>query len=461
MIPVESIDWSCFSNLSGPQTPVVRAAPIVNPIGDTKWTSASSDGKFRATYACPTCKKVTELHENYVTAGINCCIGRNKCVSIQDGITCLLQVRGWVLVEYLQGSRTVSAKLSFRKTESVDHVCTIGVQSLKNGGDCLVCVNRARIIQKPVGVIMTKPECECSKTQPRKNIGGSMLCVHYNHAVCCPESASEWDYNRNFPQRPELIAVKTHKTYWWICRNDWCGMAYQQAASYRVGKIQTCPYCSGKKVCSWNCLSVTNPELLCEWDPSNVTQPNQVNKGSHVEIKWVCKTDPTHRWIAGISTRTYRGSGCPWCNRAGYAQQMGGHAVFEQISNVVHKNKYSYPGQYQDDNTPVDIFCPVLDKHTGDTHGIFKQTPRDHKSGRGCRRCSKISSKGNRLIESIIQSLGFIRFEGYILEKTFPDLSFQRLLKFDFYILEVNLVIEYDGRQHFISVEGWGGLESF
>ena len=47
----------------------------------------------------------------------------------------------------------------------------------------------------------------------------------------------------------------------------------------------------------------------------------------------------------------------------------------------------------------------------------------------------------------------------YVCEKKFENCKDISLLKFDFYLSEYNLCIEYDGIQHFKSVKRFGGLE--
>jgi len=47
----------------------------------------------------------------------------------------------------------------------------------------------------------------------------------------------------------------------------------------------------------------------------------------------------------------------------------------------------------------------------------------------------------------------------FVLEKTFPDCKIKKLLRFDFFLPDLNLAIEYDGRQHFEKVSKFGGAE--
>ena len=50
----------------------------------------------------------------------------------------------------------------------------------------------------------------------------------------------------------------------------------------------------------------------------------------------------------------------------------------------------------------------------------------------------------------------------YIIQHKFNDcIGLKRKLPFDFYLLEQNICIEYDGGQHFEPVERYGGEEGF
>lgn len=68
------------------------------------------------------------------------------------------------------------------------------------------------------------------------------------------------------------------------------------------------------------------------------------------------------------------------------------------------------------------------------------------------------SSKGAVYIKHLLEKNG-LSFET---EKTFPSCRGRRNpLPFDFYVESHNLLIEFDGRQHFEPIEYWGGEEGF
>jgi len=85
-------------------------------------------------------------------------------------------------------------------------------------------------------------------------------------------------------------------------------------------------------------------------------------------------------------------------------------------------------------------------------HGIFEQTPDNHINKKtGCPICNE--SKGEKEIRIILNNLNI----KYIKQKTFNNCKNKRKLPFDFYLTDYNLCIEFDGIQHFKSIEYFGG----
>lgn len=70
-------------------------------------------------------------------------------------------------------------------------------------------------------------------------------------------------------------------------------------------------------------------------------------------------------------------------------------------------------------------------------------------------KCKKPNSKGENKIKEVLNSLN-IEFET---EKKFNDLKYKVPLRFDFYIKDKNIAIEFDGIQHFKPIEYFGGEE--
>ena len=123
-----------------------------------------------------------------------------------------------------------------------------------------------------------------------------------------PIVAEEWDCEKNGDLTPTDVSPYSHKRIWWKCKN---GHEWQAAVSKRtIG--QNCPFCSGKKAWSgYNDLSITNPELVPEWDfEKNTTSICEYRPMSNKKVWWIC--DKGHSWEAAIDKRAV-GEKCPIC----------------------------------------------------------------------------------------------------------------------------------------------------
>jgi len=118
---------------------------------------------------------------------------------------------------------------------------------------------------------------------------------------------------------------------------------------------------------------------------------------------------------------------------------------FTNMAKEVHGDLYDYSKvKYVNARIKVCIICPI--------HGEFMTRPDEHiNKNRGCPYCEK--SKGESRICEILDN----RKIKYIREKTFEGCFDNRLLRFDFYIKDNNVLIEYDGEFHYNDI--FGGLE--
>jgi very-short-patch-repair endonuclease len=143
-----------------------------------------------------------------------------------------------------------------------------------------------------------------------------------------------------------------------------------------------------------------------------------------------------------LNNHLRQNQGCPKCfsNKSNIKE-------FIEKASLIHFNKYDYSeAVYLNSKTKIEIKCTE--------HGVFKQTPIKHLSGQGCTDCySEISSKGEKYIrEFLIENK--VEFES---QKIIPGTK----LRFDFYILNKNIYIEYDGIQHFEPRIIFGGESEF
>jgi len=142
------------------------------------------------------------------------------------------------------------------------------------------------------------------------------------------------------------------------------------------------------------------------------------------------------------------GHGCPECRAASEYQNL--KSGFIKKAQKIHGDKYSYEkSDYLDSRAKTVITCPK--------HGDFEQLMRSHLRGHGCPVCS--TSHGEHAIALFLKNMN-VAFEA---QKTFPDClgNNKRPLRFDFFVPEMNLLIEYDGEQHFRPVDIFGGMKEF
>lgn len=86
---------------------------------------------------------------------------------------------------------------------------------------------------------------------------------------------------------------------------------------------------------------------------------------------------------------------------------------------------------------------------------IFEMTPDDFSRGNRCPFC--LESHGEKAIASALDNAGI----AYQREYRFADCRNKRPLPFDFYLPDYNVVIEFQGEQHYRPVDFWGGKEAF
>jgi hypothetical protein len=163
-------------------------------------------------------------------------------------------------------------------------------------------------------------------------------------------------------------------------------------------------------------------------------------KNTTTKIKILC---PLHGVWEQKPSKHLQGQGCRKCSGS---DKLTTEIFINKASNI-HDNKYDYSlVKYTNHYGKVKIICPV--------HNIFEQGAGSHLSGIGCPNC--IESKGEKEIFNYLTSKSIL-FET---QKTFDGCKLKNKLRFDFFLPEKNICIEYDGEQHFISVGKWGGIEN-
>jgi rubrerythrin/very-short-patch-repair endonuclease len=141
---------------------------------------------------------------------------------------------------------------------------------------------------------------------------------------------------------------------------------------------------------------------------------------------------------------------CPKCAKIQHAlDAFLTQEEFIESAKEVHGDRYDYSlVKYTGMKNKVTIKC-------SNGH-IFKQSAGTHINGHGCPKCNR--SKGEIIIEDWLIKNN-IRYKH---EKTFKGCKDKGFLRFDFYLIDFNMCVEFDGKQHFEVIGKWknnGDLE--
>lgn len=205
-----------------------------------------------------------------------------------------------------------------------------------------------------------------------------------------------------------------------------------------------------------NCKKKTIGDLKRYTEEEFITKCKQIhgNKYNYSLVNYISSLDyvtiicPEHGNFEQRADMHLSGQGCPCCS--GKIKKTKEQFI-NQAQNV-HGNKYNYElVEYSNGYTPVEIICPI--------HGSFLQRPDDHIFKKcGCPKCSR--SHGEEFIELLLSQ----RSIKYVLQyeiKIDSKINKSGKAYLDFYLPELNTCIEYNGKQHYIPQDRFGGKLKF
>lgn len=134
---------------------------------------------------------------------------------------------------------------------------------------------------------------------------------------------------------------------------------------------------------------------------------------------------------------------CPECAKDNLKKSI------DDVNIISSEHGFTLSGEYINAKTPTDFICSNCNSNNYITlKSIY--------GGKLCNTCGiSIRSKGEKLISDFLEEYNI----EFITEKEFDDLYYIKKLRFDFYIEKYNLLIEFDGIQHFKEVDFFGGKE--
>ncbi|ARM66245.1 hypothetical protein AM2_117 [Lactococcus phage AM2] len=214
-----------------------------------------------------------------------------------------------------------------------------------------------------------------------------------------------------------------------LCQNEYkvTWKAFQQGTR--------CPKCSSKEKLNNEEIDKRMHELI---GGEYVRIGKYINSGTKILVKHsLCENTYEVRWNS-----FQQGARCPKC----FGLKKLSNEEIDKVMFELVGIEYIRISRYLNAKTKISI------KHNtcGNEYDVKWN---DFHQGSRCPKCNE--SKGEKKISDILNSLGI----KYTSQKRFPECKYKNTLPFDFYIhnKKSKLLIEFDGRQHFESIEYFGG----
>ena len=241
---------------------------------------------------------------------------------------------------------------------------------------------------------------------------------------------SRYDYS--------IAEYKTmHDKLWIICPSH--GKFLQKAHNHIKGG-NGCPECMKDNLRQRFAFSQNDfVKRLREVHGSSFNYDKVIYKNAFTKVILDC---PEHGLFSSLPVHLLRGTGCPKCSINKRAEKLKMSVeIFIEKAKKVHRNTYSYEEvNFKNLKDKVKINCKK--------HGYFYQEGFSHLTGQGCPKC-KSSQGENKIINWLINNK-----VKYIHQWAEHDCIINvNPAKFDFFLPDYNLIIEYDGEQHFKPVK--------
>jgi hypothetical protein len=194
-----------------------------------------------------------------------------------------------------------------------------------------------------------------------------------------------------------------------------------------------CRYCGIEKQRAG--LRIDTEKIIDRCTELNLIYVDRVIENKESWVVYQCKNhlDKGNQKVSWYHLKTCV-VGCPYC--------IGRHKTtgeFVEELKIIDSDIIII-GEYLGSEIPINCKCNKCGHE-------WSPISRSLKNGQGCPICS--SSKGERKIFDYLQAKNVT----FNTQHSFPDCKHVGVLKFDFYLNELNVCLEYDGIQHFKPID--------
>ena len=249
----------------------------------------------------------------------------------------------------------------------------------------------------------------------------------------------KYDYSKTIyikAKEPVIITCKKHGDF-------------RQRPQDHILKACGCPKCKNEKIVGIHTYPYSQfKELAINKYGNKYEYFEEDYINMKIPIRIVC---PIHgEFITTPASHLTSITGCSKCGRekANISESLTTDSFINKAKEI-HNNKYNYSNsKYINYLTKICIICPE--------HGEFWQTPANHLQGQGCPKCQLKSQA--KLYEKLKSRFSEIDILFEVNNSIVPWLDSQR---FDIYFPKYNIAVEYNGEQHYIPIEHFGGMIGF
>lgn len=283
--------------------------------------------------------------------------------------------------------------------------------------------------------------------------------------LCCRKKEKELIHKDKVDSTGEYVHVKSYftgdtlpngkiaKTGYMIVKHLYCQTEYLIQTTNFINIKQKCSKCCGsyENSFAYHIEQELGEPLEKYWDfEKNTVNPYHIYKNSKQKIWIKCQNEEVNK-LNGLMKKDYHGSydvscsnfiqnnRCPYCrNFKTHPYDSFGYHNFDKVLSWHPDNKISPFRVALNSHNKYKLICPIC------ANELERSLANSNKYGTECKECSM--SEGEKSI-SLYLNYNNIRYE---YEKEFDELIGLggKLLSYDFYLPDYNLLIEYQGGQH-------------
>lgn len=247
-----------------------------------------------------------------------------------------------------------------------------------------------------------------------------------------------WDFEKNKDFNIYEVKKGSDKVVWWNCSD--CGSNYDTKIQLK-NRGYGCPYCRGLRVNHTNNLSVTDKHLLEIWNYDlNDILPTEITRGSAKKIWFNC--DKCQDTYPMNLNKKVQGRGCSICSGYYVTKKNSFGGLYPEIAKEWHPTKNEKLTPYDFSRRSGKKVWWKCRECSSDYEMTIDKRVGEKGETNACKVCSSNLSFGEKVIYELLDS---------------NEIDFQREVKFkwsenkiyDFYIKELNCIIEVHGEQHY------------